>query len=395
MTTHLDDVAQRRAELAAQLYSAQPAPEPADPYSDVPPPDEPDENTTGNPARSTRPPLRSQLLTVSELARLKPPTALVGELLFRGTLAQLSAAAGSYKSFAAVAIACAVALGHDLDDHRVPAAENVVYCAAEGASSLLPRILAWCELNGADPKDLDGRLFILPAPIQLGSALDVTEAQALARDINAGLVILDTRSKVTIGLDENSNTEQARAVAAAERIVEANQCAVLVIHHNGRSGTSPRGATAWDGGVWSDLRMEGADLIARIHCHKHKDAPSQCDHHFRLVAHTVSEDLMPGTSTAVRNTLVLVQNHGWTNAATQTGSDTRVLDLVWTTAPPEGGLTGPQIVDLAKEQGIAKSTVYGAVNRLVRAGKLKNTGTEKRARYVVSAAAVAELEQQS
>ncbi|MET9199047.1 hypothetical protein [Gordonia sp. NPDC003585] len=127
--------------------------------------------------------------------------------------------------------------------------------------------------------------------------------------------------------------------------------------------------------------------------HKHKDAPSQCDHHFRLVPHTVSEELMPGTPEAVRNTLVLVQNQGWTNHAAESGSDRRILDLVWTTAPPDGGLTGPQIVDLAKDEGIAKSTVYGAINRLVKSGKLKNSGTEKRARYIVSAAAQADMEQ--
>ncbi|MET9199051.1 AAA family ATPase [Gordonia sp. NPDC003585] len=256
--------AETRARLAAAVYGHNGV----DPYADVPPPDEPD-TQSGDGSGDNRPsrvPLRSQLLTVSELARLEPPTALVTGLLYRGTLAQLSASAGSYKSFAAVAVAVAVALGMDLDDHKVPTAANVVYCAAEGASSLLPRILAVCELNGADPKTLDGRLFILPTPIQLGSFLDVSEAQQLAREVNAGLVILDTRSKVTIGLDENSNTEQARAVAAAERIVDANGCTVLVIHHNGRNGTNPRGATAWDGGVWSDLRMDGSDLMAHIHC---------------------------------------------------------------------------------------------------------------------------------
>lgn len=332
-----------------------------------------------------RTPLRDRLLNLSELAALTPPQPLVEGFIYQGTLAQLSATAGSYKTFLSIAIACSVATGRNFDEHQVPERKRVIYAAAEGASGLLKRIYAWCELNNVDPHELEGWLHILPCPIQLGSNLDVHEAEQLAIDIDAGLVILDTRSKCTIGLEENSNTEQAKAVNAAERIISAAGSAVLVIHHNGRSGSTPRGATAWDGGVWSDLRMEGGDLIARVHCEKHKDAPSGCDHHFRLIPRTVSEHLMSHTPEDHRKTLVIVQNNGWTPTDEIAGSQRTVLDVCRTSAP-ENGFTTAQLRDLAADAGISRSSAYTAIKALVERGLLKNIGTDKTPRYVPTAA---------
>ncbi len=355
----------------------QPWPNGKDPYADVPPPDEPENE---GPARQH---LRDRLLSVSQLRTLPPVRPLVDGLLYRNTVAQLSATAGSYKSFAAVGVACAVALGMNWEGHHVPQSEKVVYVAAEGASGLEVRILAWCETTGVDPADLDGRLYVLPCPIQLGNVLDVSDAQELAAEVGAGLVIIDTRAKCTLGMDENSATEQGRAIAAAEKIQAAAGCTVLVIHHAGRSGSTPRGSTAWDGAVWSDLRMEGGDLVAKIHCEKHKDAPSGCDHQYRLVPHTVSDRLMAGVEEEHRKTLVFVQNDGWTSQASNTKSDHAVLDIIWTSATAEG-LTGSQIITLAEERGVKRSTAYAALKRLVDAASLRNIGTEKRARYIVT-----------
>lgn len=331
-----------------------------------------------------RVPLRDRMLSVSKLAALIAPTPLVDGLLYRGTLAQLAATAGSYKSFLATGLGCSVATGKDFDHHRVAKREKVIYVAAEGASGLLPRILAWCELNRVEPAALEEWLYVLPCPVQLGNVMDVSEAQELASEIDAGLVILDTRSKCTLGMEENSNTEQAQAVEAAERIVAASGCTVLVIHHNGRSGSAPRGATAWDGGVWSDLRMEGAELTAKVHCEKHKDAISGCDHHFRLVPHTVSEEAMPGVAEAQRQTLVIVPNPDGTSPVAEAKSMTSVRDTIGTSAPPEG-LTGAQIAAFVAEDGVSRTRAYAAINALVTKGEVENVGTEKRSRYTLTA----------
>lgn len=275
-------------------------------------------------------------------------------------------------------MSCALALGENFESHRVPTAEKVVYVAAEGASGLRARILGWCELSGYDPERLDEQLYILPCPVQLGDIADVSEACDLARDVGAGLVVLDTRAKCTLGLEENSATEQGRAIAAAERIQEAAGCTVFAIHHAGRNSSSPRGSTAWDGGVWSDLRMEGADLLAKVKCEKHKDAPSGCEHQFRMVPHTVSQHLMPGVGETARRTLVAVSNDSETGAQNLTASETKVWDAL-ETAPTAAGLSTSALVELSET---SRASVFRALKVLQGKGYVRNVGSEKRALFI-------------
>jgi RecA-family ATPase len=80
--------------------------------------------------------------------------------------------------------------------------------------------------------------------------------------------VLDTRARCTLGLEENSASEQGRAIAAADKIRNAADCSVLAVHHTPRTGNAGRGSNAWDGAVWSDLRIEGSKLAAKVHCEK-------------------------------------------------------------------------------------------------------------------------------
>lgn len=331
--------------------------------------------------------LRDQLLSLDDLGRLPAADPLVAGLLYRNTLAQLAGPPGSYKSFVAVGLACAVAAGQSWEGHNVPRRQRVVYVAAEGASGLRARILAWCELSNVAPSTLDGWLYVLPVPIQLGVTTHVDAAATLVRDFDVGLVILDTRARCTLDLEENSATEQGKAIAAADRIREAGGCTVLAVHHSGRNGTAPRGSTAWDGAVWSDLRLRSDYLAATIHAEKHKDAPSGMDFHYRLVPHTVSSNAMPGTSESARKALVVVSGDGEKTGEILTAHENSVRELCEKSCGLEG-LTRTQIVDLAVEAGIAKSSAYRAVNTLVKHGQLRNVGTEKRVRYVYSGAQI-------
>ncbi len=351
---------------------------------EIPLPEEPAADDSGpaehGPQRSTRASLASKLLTLSSLGTLRTPTPLVDALLYRGTLAQLAGPAGSYKSFLAIAAACSVAAGTDLDGQPTGQPEHVIYVAAEGAAGLRARILAWCEHHGVDPAVLESTLHVLPAPVQLNTrTTDVAEAAALAEQLGATLVILDTRSKCTIGLEENSNTDQAKAVAAAEQIGEASAATVLVIHHTGRDGNNPRGATAWDGGVWSDLRIKGGkDFALTVRCEKHKDAPSGCSHGYQIVEHQVSQDRMPNVSERTRSTLVCIPRRGETSAS-QSRSDSLIVDALSETP----GLTAAQLIVATRN---SKSTVHRRLNALVEDGTVVKSGT----RYSLTSATLAQ-----
>ena len=340
------------------------------------------------PEAPTRTHLRDRLLTLDELGDLPPVRPLVDGLLYRNTLVQIAGQPGSYKSFITIGMACAVALGQSWEGHRVPEGGTVIYVAPEGASGMRTRVLAWCESNHVDPALLDGRLYFLPEPLQLGNVVDVSEACDVAREMNALLLVLDTRARCTLGLSENDATEQGVAIHHAEAIQAAAGTTVLGVHHSGRGGDHGRGSNAWDGAVWSDLRLTGDDLRCRIHCEKHKDVPDGCDHHFRLIPHTVAEERMPQLVDETpeewenrRSTLVAVQIGHLDELAGDRRSSRVVLDIVRTLAGDDG-LTTPQIAGFAEEHSLSRSSVYAAVKTLVNAAALRNIGTAARARYV-------------
>jgi hypothetical protein len=333
-----------------------------------------------------RPTMRDRLLSVFDLGGLPPVAPLIRGLLYRGTLAQMSGPPGSYKSFVMLAWAISVALGRDFGHHRVGESGPVVIVAAEGATGLQARILAFCELNGIDPAETVGRLYVLPEPVQIDQRrVDISEALVTVAEVGAVLLVLDTRARCTVGLEENSSTEQGHAIAGADRIVNGG-CTVLTVHHAGRNG-GPRGSNAWDGAVWSDLRLTGGGLMATVGCHKHKDVPDGCEHLFRLIPHVVSEAAMPSHAgesdqdwTDRRTTLVAAPP-GLSASGTVVAKTGQVVRDVVRRCAGAKGLTRPEIVRFAEEKGAGRSQVYEAINTLLKAGVLVDVGTANTSRF--------------
>ena len=156
-------------------------------------------------AKPARRHLRDRLMTFAELAAIQPPEPLVEGLLYSDTLAQLTGPPGTYKSFFAMAMACCVATGRDFHDRfRTGVSGPVVYVVAEGSSSTAPRVAAWSERHGMDPNEVTRNLLILPEPIQIGDTVDITEALEVVQEVGAKLLVIDTRARCTLGLDENT-----------------------------------------------------------------------------------------------------------------------------------------------------------------------------------------------
>ena len=326
-------------------------------------------------------PLRDLLLTLDDLAKLPPTKPLIDGLVYRNTLAQLSGGPGTYKTFLAITMGCCLAVGVPFAEYAVPAQATVVYVAAEGANDVLKRILAWCEVWEVDPDEVRERFRVLPLPIQLGDTIDVSRAVELVAEIGADLLILDTRARCTLGLEENSATEQGQAIEAVEAIRRAADCTVLAVHHTPRTGNAGRGSNAWDGAVWSDLRVEGESLQVKLHCEKHKDVESGCDHFFSFRPHTVSEELMPeALLPSGRKTLVMfrsnVQGSGQ-NSLNRTARQ-KVLNIIWTIAPPEGFTAS----ELRLMTQLSRTSVHEATTWGVGQEYLRNDGSPKRSRWV-------------
>jgi hypothetical protein len=255
------------------------------------------------------------IVRLSELLQLVPAEPLVGRLLFRDSLIQLAGPAGSFKSFVAVGLACALASGKPWGQHPVRERGRVLYVAAEGGKGVGLRVAGWCHQYGLDPAELQDWFYTIPEPIQLGDPAHVEYLLEKVGELEPDMVVFDTRARSTVGLEENSATDQGVAIESAERVRRAAECAVLVVHHTGKSGNQ-RGTTAWPGAVWSELTLErsglaldatGKPLGATVTVEKHKDAEIPGPASFDLVPVELPQEWLPNVPDAnSRRTLVAV-----------------------------------------------------------------------------------------
>ncbi|WIC88965.1 DNA primase/polymerase [Rhodococcus phage Shagrat] len=330
---------------------------------------------------------RLKMLGLGQLKDLKPAAPIIDGLVYQNTLVQLAGNPGSFKSFITIGMACAIASGlPNWEGHRIPTSQRgkgVLYIAAEGVQGIWLRAVAWCELAGVPVEQVARNFFVIDGAAQMSSGPDVAEIIDRVRDVDATLVIWDTRARCTVGLEENSATEQGRAIGAADLIRSETGASQLMVHHTTKSGVGGgRGSNAWDGAVWSDLRLRKDGMTAVVQCEKHKDVPAGCEHRFDMKLFTVTPDALPGADEKQRTTLVAIQADDRALAAggsVLTVAEDKVLKLLDDAAGQEG-LSRPQILEMLLERGagLSKSAVYAAIVSLLKKNRVTCVNPGKR-----------------
>lgn len=207
----------------------------------------------------------------SELNAIPDLEPMIDGVIDKGTVVMLAAQPGAGKSFLAIDWACSYATGKPwqgretsqnvryIDDR--PAKGKSLYIAAEGARGMKSRVSAWEQAWKTDVPD--DQLITMPHGVQLGNQAQVA---MLCGDLDletAGLVVIDTLARCSVGLEENSATDMARVIEAAYTIRNAMgpDGTVLLIHHLGKSG-EVRGSSALHGGVdqLMVMKRDGDDL---------------------------------------------------------------------------------------------------------------------------------------
>jgi KaiC/GvpD/RAD55 family RecA-like ATPase len=193
---------------------------------------------------------------------------LLPRILEAGVLALLAGRRGSFKSFVAIdwAMRCASA-GHP-----------VVILSGEGAG-LDRRVDAWVRAHSADIELDPLPIHALERAVNLNNRDILTElASAIdAATIRPELVIVDTMSKYSPGLDENSNAETAQFLAGLSvELRERYDCTVLLVAHTGHGDQKrARGASALGANTDAEYlvdRPEGSNT-ATVSRSRFKDSP--------------------------------------------------------------------------------------------------------------------------
>jgi hypothetical protein len=198
--------------------------------------------------------------TYKELMQMPPIEWLVSQHLTSKGVMFIYGSSQAGKTFASVDLALSLCfkkqwLGFDIKKN-VP----VRYCAFEDYRGVSMRVDGWAKHHGYTQEDLSEK-FQLGGE---GAMLNITSEASVNQLINAlkeegfkdGVIFIDTFNKVCGGEEENANGKMGMAIIQAERISQATNSLVILIHHNGKNKEKGmRGGSALHA---------GADLVYRV-----------------------------------------------------------------------------------------------------------------------------------
>lgn len=163
----------------------------------------------------------------------------------------------------------------------------IIFAALERADATGARLDAAARTFGED----DPSIAIYEGPLDLGQAASVDAFIAVAQatiadrpDLpGAGLIVIDTLAKATIGLDELSARDMGKALAQVDRIIAGTECAVVLIHHTARKGGNPRGSSAIEGAADRVLHLNARPSgIRTVELVKNNHGPTGDTIQFRI-----------------------------------------------------------------------------------------------------------------
>jgi hypothetical protein len=196
-------------------------------------------------------PSRFRLIPFRDIAVTTERTYAIKGLIPRTGLVLVWGPPKCGKSFWAMDAALHIALGWEYRGRKVQAGP-VVYLAAEGAHGFTARIEAYRQrFNVTDAP------FYLE-PVRPDLVADHAELIAVIRDTLGdtvpAVVVVDTLNRTFTG-SESSDEDMTAYVQAADAIVTAFGCAVVVVHHCGIEGSRPRGHTSLTGAVDAQIAI--------------------------------------------------------------------------------------------------------------------------------------------
>ncbi len=288
--------------------------------------------------------LKAALVDSAGLDDIPDPEPIIGEdILFRDTLAWMVGKPGCGKSFSALDMAGCVATGEPWQTYRVQQG-RVLYLVAEGVRGVKQRVRAWEQSMGQTMHGVD----FLPIAVQSTNGAMWDAFVELARENQYALIVIDTQSRVTVGVEENSNTEMGEFVHQAERLRAASAACVLIVHHIGRNGDTGRGATVLDGALSTIIKVTKDEDRIKLECTKNKDAAEWDDINLRTVP--------------TGESVVLMLDDGFSPSAQTVSHAALKMGVSWWEHHGDNWVSASALVDIVAP----KTTFYRNVRELER-----------------------------
>lgn len=231
--------------------------------------------------------------TVGAFLDRPPKQWLVDKVLGVQDFALLYGESGHGKTHAGLdfAYSCATGAVTFADTFTIARPLTVAYATGEGLGGLADRLRAVSGYYGA----VDVPLYLFADIPQLFTYTDDNGARQFARAWQAmaeagtvpaqlDVLILDTLHNATAGSDENSAKDAAIVQKAMRELRDTLGCAVLLVHHANKSGTSERGSSALRASCDTVLRAQKVGRSYTLSCEKLKDAETWPALSFDLVS---------------------------------------------------------------------------------------------------------------
>lgn len=232
-------------------------------------------------ARAKAPAQRWKLHDADQFADQPPLEWLVKGLIPRRGVVAFYGASGCGKSFLVLDLFGAIVGEREwfgLRTVRVPA----LYLCLEGAAGFGKRLAAYRIEVGS----LAG-MKVVAEPFRLNDRQDEADIIDLIRNtgLTRGLVCIDTLAQATPGMDENSGEGMTLAIAACQRIQQATDSLVLLVHHVGKDSTKGlRGHSSLIGALDASIEVSGGidGAPRQWEARKVKDDATGEPYHFAL-----------------------------------------------------------------------------------------------------------------
>lgn len=185
-----------------------------------------------------------------------------------------------FKSYLIISMLCRLAMKTHRWAGRNIRGGAVLYVAAEGGSSVMPRVGAWADkYNDGKPVELF-YTYAHPVDLSVKAQADGLIKEIKRIEMHTGeplrMVVIDTLSQSMMQGEENNASDVAKFMAGATRVFSETGATVGIVHHSGKdSSKGMRGSSAAFANADAVIRVERIGDAVNLVNEKQRTGPVQ------------------------------------------------------------------------------------------------------------------------
>lgn len=311
----------------------------------------------GNPTLCALEVGESDLIHADDLGNIQQPMYMITSYpIYERGFNVLVGESGVGKSFIALDIA-----------GRVANKTSVIYIAGEGLAGYAARWFAWKDFHRIKERT---KLYFYKRALQVMNQPDLEIFISLIQSHEPQLIIIDTLARSAVGIEENSNTDMGRFIAACDHLRNTLEAAVLIVHHTGKDGNM-RGASALYAAADSVLFARNEEGAIRIINENSRSGKNKYSEEYSDIVKGIKSHTVQTSDGKVYEGAVLVDVDLTAENDELTPNQETILEHI---ASYRGAGIKPKA--LVEATGISQSTVYNILRKFMKNELVEKEGDD-------------------